>query len=413
MILFFQEQVRKARRSLRMKRNVQGKKTAKWILLAPIVLPLVMTPLLLKATPESRIAFYNVENLFDTEHDVEKGIDKDDWTFLPKKHPGKKNCDRMTTDRYRKECRSLDWTPERLQLKLKQIAKVLCPNPQARPQMVGLAEIENEKVVAKLAKECGYGHAVASISRDERGIDVAMMFNESENVRFIRTQQFEPESDYLEKNPTRPILEVVFQVLTATGVADLSIFVNHWPSQSNDPVARRDMAKLLHRLMSERQMESRPERAHYVIAMGDFNTTRFEKPHPHKDILLANMPSEFGWSDLFSVYRGTEGEHSPYKKDLPNGSYFYDRDSEWNQLDLFFVDNRLLQSREEQLFIPLETVQIIREEFMTKLLNLPRNHPRFDDLNFRRVPLRYNHESLSNPGFSDHLPIQFDLRFGM
>ena len=107
------------------------------------------------------IAFYNLENLFDT---FDNPYTNDDQ-FLPhaEKH--------WTPKRYRKKIRKLGYT----------IAKIGAKTAKKVPTVVGLAEVENKLVVkdliaSKFLKEHNYG-IVHYDSPDERGIDVALIYD--------------------------------------------------------------------------------------------------------------------------------------------------------------------------------------------------------------------------------------------
>ena len=88
------------------------------------------------------IAFYNVENLFDVEHDP----GKNDWEFLPKGYPGKKEaCERIKSEYFKEKCLQSDWTREKLNLKLSQIKDLFTRERNYRPDILGLCEIETKK----------------------------------------------------------------------------------------------------------------------------------------------------------------------------------------------------------------------------------------------------------------------------
>jgi len=106
------------------------------------------------------IAFYNIENLFDIENDP---LTKDD-DFLP-------------TSAKR-------WTPKRYQNKLLKLGTVISKigdeTAEVAPIIVGLAEVENKKVLSDLVgSETLIKEAYSYIhydSADERGIDVALLY---------------------------------------------------------------------------------------------------------------------------------------------------------------------------------------------------------------------------------------------
>jgi predicted extracellular nuclease len=148
------------------------------------------------------IAFYNVENLFDT-------IDgtNDDAEFLP----GSKN----------------DWNSQKYFEKLDHINQVI--DELNNPLIVGFCEIENANVVRAIitrsSKLQKYG-LVHHESPDARGIDVAMIYDSSTlklhksgNIRFTLPGQTAPS--------TRDIVWGKFAYKKDTIIA----MVNHWPSR--------------------------------------------------------------------------------------------------------------------------------------------------------------------------------------
>ena len=106
------------------------------------------------------VAFYNVENLFDTENDP---IIFDD--------------DRTPTGKDK-------WTPEKYEHKLQNLSKVISeigsgPN-QLPPAILGVCEVENLKVLEDLVNQTSllpfnYG-IVHYDSPDRRGIDVGLLY---------------------------------------------------------------------------------------------------------------------------------------------------------------------------------------------------------------------------------------------
>jgi len=98
------------------------------------------------------IVFYNVENLFDTKHDPQKN----DGDFTPGGE--------------------YEWDEERYQHKLEQIANAINMIDE-KPIIIGLAEVENYKVLEALIRAEGMTDInykfVHYDSPDRRGIDCA------------------------------------------------------------------------------------------------------------------------------------------------------------------------------------------------------------------------------------------------
>lgn len=154
------------------------------------------------AQKTSKIAFYNVENLFDT-------IDNpnDDAEFLP----SAKN----------------EWNTKKYEEKLSHIREVLLAI--GKPVIAGFSEIENAGVVRDIIRNQKdfktYG-LVHYESPDARGIDVALIYDssklkllQSDRIRFILPGE--------EKATTRDILWAQFGYKKSS----FYVMVNHWPSR--------------------------------------------------------------------------------------------------------------------------------------------------------------------------------------
>ena len=155
-----------------------------------------------------RLMFYNVENLFDTFDDP----DKDDNDFLPEG--------------------AMRWTPGRYQNKLNNIAKVITSAGEwDTPALVGLCEVENEKVIRDLTqnsplRRVNYRYIVTN-SPDTRGIDVALLY-QRDKFRYLNHKNYTIKFPYNSRKYTRDILHVTGQVSTQD---TLDVFVCHFPSR--------------------------------------------------------------------------------------------------------------------------------------------------------------------------------------
>lgn len=206
-----------------------------------------------KAKKLHTIAFYNVENLFDTEDDPYK-LDDD---FTPN---GFKN-----------------WTPKRYHKKLGKLGKTISKIGYAEngrpPVLIGLAEIENGKVVQDLIsvdslKETNYGY-VHYESPDERGIDTGLIYNKD----YFEVLKSETITVWInnpngERDTTRDILYVNGKL----NEEEVHVFVNHWPSRRSGEVEtgykRVQAAKTIVEFMAK--IEETQVNPNYIV-MGDFN----------------------------------------------------------------------------------------------------------------------------------------------
>mgnify|MGYP000064402577 CR=1 FL=1 len=200
------------------------------------------------------VAFYNIENLFDTEDDPFT-LDND---FLPDSEK------KWTLERYKKKIFKIGTA----------ISNIGFQQSGRAPVLVGLAEVENLKVVEDLIASKhlvnkNYG-IVHYDSPDERGIDVALIY-QKRNFEVLRQEAvplhvegYEGEKDY-----TRDILWV-------TGLLNgekINILVNHWPSRRDGAhlteykriAAAEKNREIIERIKSQEGEDTK------IIIMGDFN----------------------------------------------------------------------------------------------------------------------------------------------
>ncbi|MDA3944327.1 MAG: hypothetical protein PF694_12405 [Bacteroidetes bacterium] len=195
------------------------------------------------------LAFYNVENLFDTINDPTIN----DEEFLP----GSK----------------LDWNTKKYQKKLQQKARVLAAMDSLEmPHFIGLAEIENREVLEDLIREPAIANAKYSVAHiaddDDRGIEVAALYR-SAYFQLLHLQAMEIETADSIKGKMRHILYAKGLIWNND---TLHIFVNHWTSrwggkEETDPKRRASGDFLRHKADSLLALN---EKANIVI-MGDLN----------------------------------------------------------------------------------------------------------------------------------------------
>lgn len=202
------------------------------------------------------VAFYNVENLFDTINNV----DVNDEEYTP-------NGDqRWTLEKYKKKLSNLSRT----------IAEIGTSDQQKEsPAVIGVSEVENRGVLEDLIKQPllinkEYG-IVHFDSPDRRGIDVGLLYQKKHfkptsytNVPLIIYDQ----SDKTKRIYTRDQLVV-------TGLFDgeeMSFIVNHWPSRSGGEKKsspNREAAGRLNRKIIDSLYTINPNAK--IITMGDLN----------------------------------------------------------------------------------------------------------------------------------------------
>ncbi|MEP0264822.1 endonuclease/exonuclease/phosphatase family protein [Dokdonia sp.] len=201
------------------------------------------------------IAFYNVENLFDTENDP--------VTFDDDRTPNGKD----------------HWTEVIYADKVQKMARVISEIgfdvTQNAPVIIGLAEIENRKTVEALAndpqlldKDYGIAHFD---SPDRRGIDVALMYQKA----FFKPINISKHELLIYDNNDSEKRVFTRDQLLVSGLLDgdmIHIIVNHWPSRSGGE-ARSRKKRIAAAKLNQKIIDSLQSNDPYakIITMGDLN----------------------------------------------------------------------------------------------------------------------------------------------
>lgn len=199
------------------------------------------------------VAFYNLENLFDTVNDS------------------------LTYDDDRTPDSEDRWTPEKYREKIAKLARVLALIGRKvrghSPDLIGLCELENLSVLQDLVTQehllpNDYG-IIHFDSPDERGIDVALLYRKSCFVPFsIKSQRLILRDLDGYRDYTRDLLIVVGMLEDM----EIAILVNHWPSRSGGEIKSRPYRLEAARL--NRHVVDSLKKEHPIIGvllMGDFN----------------------------------------------------------------------------------------------------------------------------------------------
>jgi predicted extracellular nuclease len=155
------------------------------------------------------------------------------------------------------------WTEERLAIKLANLAKVISKmNDGKGPDMLGLAEIENRKVIELLvAKLQPLGRDYKIVHQDSpsgRGIDCGLIYDSK--VFELAGSKFH----HVDAEATRYIVEAELK----SGSDSLFVFVNHWPARSHPESFRVTAGKTLRaRIDQILAVDAGAD----IVAIGDFN----------------------------------------------------------------------------------------------------------------------------------------------
>jgi predicted extracellular nuclease len=256
------------------------------------------------------VMFYNVENLFDTSNDSLTA----DEEFLPQS--------------------AKKWNSEKYNKKITDLAQVISSVTEKElPVLVGLAEIENRKVLEDLAssprlKKGNYG-IVHFDSKDERGIDVALLYSKEE-IELLDSKAIPVLFGKEIKDVTRDILYAKCRI---KGDRIIDVFINHWPSRSpgqEESEMKRVMAALALRREVDNILNLDNEAA--ILIMGDFN----DEPTNKSVFQILNATNKLKnqhYRDLFNLMydsHNMNGEGSITYKDA------------WQMFDQIIVSQSLL-----------------------------------------------------------------------
>jgi predicted extracellular nuclease len=314
-----------------------------------------------QAQESYKLAFYNVENLFDIE-DAPVKLDED---FTPE---GKQK-----------------WDAKRYQDKLNKIAEVL--DSLDKPHFIGFAEVENKKVLEDLIntpnlKSEKYG-IVHAESPDMRGIDVAFLYK-TKHMKVLETDFIRVNfPDHIEKGYTSRDIVYVKGKLSNGDI--LHVFVNHWPSrrgglEKSEP--KRLFVAQHVRAAVDDIFEKDPEAK--IVLMGDFND---ETDNVSITSVLGALPDSSAALNglLYNCFSSFDKE----KK----GTYNYR--GNWNMLDQFIVSGAL-KNPQSSLMIKYPTIC----DF---------NWLMYEGKNGKTPSRTYGGPNYYG-GYSDHLPITIELQ---
>jgi exonuclease III len=310
------------------------------------------------------IAFYNVENLFDTIND--DGVRDGDFTPEAK----------------------LNWNSEKYTAKLEGIAKVLTTIGQEDfPAIVGLAEIENGGVLKDLINKtnlaAGKYQFIHYQSPDERGIDVALLYRK-DYFTPIYSKAYGLHFPFDEDDRTRDML----YVKGVTALKDtFHIMVDHWPSRSggqeeSDP-KRRFAASLVRSVVDS---IFKTDKQANIIIMGDLNDNPTDVSVA--EILNAKKPGNIvKYDDLYNL--------ALTKFELGEGTLYW---RSWDLFDQIIVSGNILDDNTKLKLDPKD-ILILKEDWML--------FKRDDGV---KVPSRTAGRDAYYGGYSDHLPVYITLK---
>jgi predicted extracellular nuclease len=305
------------------------------------------------------IAFYNLENLFDTKKDPT--ILDDDFTPSGKKH----------------------WNYKRYKRKINKLSSVISQLGTKRsyysPAIVGVAEVENVVVLNDLIgsinlKNEHYG-VVHYDSPDERGIDVALLYKK-ELFELLHSETFTlyVENEFGVRDFTRDILLVKGNLNGEL----MHILINHWPSRrSGEDVSEEKRIKAAELVTSiVHQIYNETENAK-IIVMGDFN----------------DDPTNIS----VKKYLVNDTFYNPMERLINTGHGTLNHDRKWHLFDqIIFTKNFINIEENKHSF---KYAEIFDEHFLKEWKGKYKGNP------FRTYVGKWY-----QGGFSDHFPVYVYLK---
>ncbi|WP_412987054.1 endonuclease/exonuclease/phosphatase family protein [Pontimicrobium sp. IMCC45349] len=310
------------------------------------------------------IAFYNVENLFDTINDTTK---------LDERSP-------IMEMKFNRE--------EVYEKKVKNMARVIseigADISKNTPAIIGLAEVENRQVVDDLANDSALLHKDYGVvhfdSPDARGIDVALMYQKS-LFRPLSTSNHELK---IYDDITRKRIYTRDQLLVSGELEGdlIHIIVNHWPSRRGGEARSRPKrvaaAKLNKRIIDSLQAIDPYAK---IFTMGDLNDDPTNASV--KDVLKAEKDKED--VKLKGIYNPME---SFFKQGLGSNAY---RDA-WSLFDQIMITKPLLEK--DFSSFRFFKAGIFNKQYLTNKKG-----------RYKGYPLRSFADGGFTNGFSDHFPV--------
>lgn len=319
---------------------------------------------LMAAPKKITVAFYNLENLFDTEDDPTI----DDEEFLP---TGKNR-----------------WDADRYQRKLEHMADVIAQiGDEDGPEVLGVCEVENRKVMQDLIatpKLRDRNYDIVHVnSPDGRGIDVGF-FYKKDVFTYLSHRALNVSFADEPTLKTRDILMVKGLLKGDT----VYFFVNHWPSRRGGAASdgKRKAAATRARGVIDSILTQSPNAK--ILLMGDFNDEPTNESI--KDVLNASgnekeLKDKQLYNAMWDLKQAGRGSHS-YQK-------------EWSMLDQMILSQGFLTKKSKGAQYVKKSANIFDADFMKET-----------NEKYKGQPLRTYVGTKYMGGYSDHFPVYLQLK---
>ncbi|MBC8043664.1 MAG: endonuclease/exonuclease/phosphatase family protein [Rhizobacter sp.] len=307
------------------------------------------------------VAWWNLENLFDTINDAT--LDDD---FTP---TGK-----------------FEWTPERLDRKYKNLARVIGDlSPEGGlPDVMGFCEIEHEALLQTLFKDYLKSTTHRTVyyeSPDERGIDVGLIYDSSK-LKLLSSKNYRVE---LGGRPTRDVLAASFNFNGHV----LHVLCNHWPSkrggeEKSEP--KRMLAAKVVRAIVDSILAA--DKNADIVLLGDFNA------EPEAESIVKTLRST---GNMDSVKTSTTGLLYNCMANYSGvGSILFG--NQWEKIDHAILARGLFDKK--GFYTSQENFLCIYKDYMLETPKRKTSSPK---------PLRTFSGGKYLGGYADHFPITLVL----
>lgn len=321
------------------------------------------------------VAFYNLENLFDT-------INNNGTYDLEYSPAGAKKWNGL---KYRNKIENL----------ARAITAFTTPTTPNGPAFIGVSEIENRSVLEDLVKAVDDRlrsegrqpwnlRVVHHDSPDRRGVDVGALYNE----RYFKFINVSNTTLTIPDNPnfrTRDQMCVTGRM----GIDTVSIIVNHWPSrlggqEQSSPL--REAAAYTSKLIADSIWALRPNEG--IMVMGDLNDDPYDKSCAK---VLGAAKKQKGV--------GAHGFFNPFWSLLDQGIGTLAYNSSWNLFDQIILSGSLLEQNSGEGRLHFWKAKVNNFDFLKD-----------KEGNRQGYPLRTFASGMYLNGYSDHFPTEVLLR---
>ena len=316
-----------------------------------------------KRTIYAGIAFYNLENLFDTLHDE----GKNDYEFLPDG--------------------SYHWDGMKYKRKLEKLSRVLSELCTERVKggaaFIGVSEVENANALRDLVaqpKLADKGYKFLHIEGDDaRGVDVACLYNPK--MFKPRKSELISTTEAYKKFSDGHITRGIFHVEGSLLGEQFHFLVNHWPSRAASSESREFIARIVRGVVDSIQAVQPNAK---IVIMGDLNDD------PDNKSVTEALGAKLSKKKITSP----QDLYNPWNDILRKkgqGTLLYD--NMWNLFDqIIFTANMLGDDRSDFKFFKNE---IYMPEYMTTV-----------EGRYTGAPRRTTSAGIWQDGYSDHFPTQ-------